>query len=119
MNNNEKIVITGAGVVSAIGIGKEETFLSLRNGREGVAPIHYLQTSHQECMVGEVKLSNEELVQRLNIPAEKAMVRTSLLGILAMKEALDESRLSGEDLSKTAFVNGTTVGGMDMSEQFY
>lgn len=119
MNNNEKIVITGAGVVSAIGIGKEETFLSLRNGLEGVAPIHYLQTSHRECMVGEVKLSNEELVQWLNIPAEKAMVRTSLLGILAMKEALDEARLSGEDLSKTAFVNGTTVGGMDMSEQFY
>ena len=54
------IVITGMGVVSAIGIGKEENLESLRSMRGGVAPVHYLATEHRECMVGEVKLTNDD-----------------------------------------------------------
>jgi len=116
---NERIVITGAGVVSAIGIGKEENLRSLLSMQTGVAPVHYQQTDHTECMVGEVKLTNEAMKQMLDIPAEKAEVRTSLLGMLAMREALEQAGLKAEDLPQTAFVNGTTVGGMDMSEQYY
>jgi len=116
---NERIVITGAGVVSAIGIGKEENLRSLLSMQTGVAPVHYQQTDHTECMVGEVKLTNEAMKQMLGIAAEKAEVRTSLLGMLAMREALEQAGLKAEDLPQTAFVNGTTVGGMDMSEQYY
>lgn len=115
----ERIVITGAGVVSAIGLGKEENLRSLMSMQTGVAPVHYQQTEHKECMVGEVKLTNEAMKQRLGIPEEKAEVRTSLLGMLAMREALEEAGLKAEDLPQTAFINGTTVGGMDMSEQYY
>lgn len=115
----ERIVITGAGVVSAIGLGKEENLRSLLSMQTGVAPVHYQQTEHKECMVGEVKLTNEAMKQRLGIPEEKAEVRTSLLGMLAMREALEEAGLKAEDLPQTAFINGTTVGGMDMSEQYY
>jgi len=114
-----KIVITGAGVVSAIGIGKDENFRSLLSMQTGVAPVHYQQTEHKECMVGEVKLTNEEMRQMLGIPEDRAEVRTSLLGMLAMREALADAGLNSEDLPQTAFVNGTTVGGMDMSEQYY
>lgn len=116
---NQRIVITGAGVVSAIGVGKEENLQSLLSKREGVALVHYLQTDHKECMVGEVKLTNEEMMQRLGIAPDKAVVRTSLLGMLALKEALQEANLQESDLQQTAFINGTTVGGMDMSEQHY
>lgn len=115
----ERIVITGAGVVSAIGIGKEENLHNLLSMQSGVAPVHYQQTEHTECMVGEVELSNEAMKQMLGIQAEKAEVRTSLLGMLAMREALEQANLQGKDLPQTAFINGTTVGGMDMSEQHY
>lgn len=113
------IVITGMGVVSAIGIGKEENLESLRSMRGGVAPVHYLATEHRECMVGEVKLTNDEMRVRLGIAANEASVRTSLLGMLALDEALADAGLTADDLRQTAFVNGTTVGGMDMSEQHY
>ena len=116
---NQRIVITGAGVVSAIGIGKEENLQSLRSMREGVAPVRYLQTDHKECMVGEVKMTNQEMMQRLGIEPETAMVRTSLLGMLALDEALLQAGLNEKALAQTAFINGTTVGGMDMSEQHY
>ncbi len=114
-----RIAITGAGVVSAIGVGKEQNLESLLNGVEGVAPVHYLQTEHKECMVGEVKLSDEEMKSLLGMQADAPMVRTSLLGILALREALDEARLQSADLPQVAFINGTTVGGMEKSEQFY
>ena len=114
-----RIVITGSGVISAIGAGKEETLQSLQQGVGGVAPVRYLQTDHTECMVGEVKMTNREMMARLGIPSDVPVVRTSLLGMLALREALQESCLSREDLAETAFINGTTVGGMDKSEQFY
>ncbi|MCR5394006.1 MAG: beta-ketoacyl-[acyl-carrier-protein] synthase family protein [Bacteroidales bacterium] len=113
------ILITGAGVISAIGIGKEQTLQALRSEQGGVAPVHYLHTEHKECMVGEVKESNGELAERLGIAKDEAMVRTSLLGISALREALAQAGLDHADLSDTALVNGTTVGGMDQSEKHY
>ena len=86
----EPIVITGAGVISAIGNNKQETLASLRTGKTGVGRLRYLQTAHKEFPVGEVKLSNEEMKQMLSITQEPT-TRTSLMGMVAMREALDEA----------------------------
>lgn len=107
------------GVVSAIGVGKEATLEALKAHRTGVAPVSYLDTEHRECIVGEVKLTNEEMMQRLHIDPSTPTVRTSLLGMLALRECLGQARLSAADLSDVALISGTTVGGMDKSEQFY
>ncbi len=112
-----RIVVTGAGVVSAVGVGKAETLASLREGRSGLAPVRYLRTDRTEFPVGEVKLTDEEMVSRLGLDPSVPVTRTILLGALALKEALEEARLS--DLSGVPFVNGTTVGGMDRSERYY
>ena len=45
--------------------------------------------------------------------------RTALMGMLAMQEALEEARLTTAEGLQVALVSGTTVGGMDKSEQFY
>ena len=116
--DNMGIVITGAGIVSAIGIGKAETLDALREGRTGIAPLHYLKTAHHEFPVGEVKLSDDEMKQRLHIDHEPT-TRTVLMGMLAMQEALEEAGLLDCSGLGVALVSGTTVGGMDKSEQFY
>ena len=113
----EPIVITGAGIVSAIGIGKTETLDALRCQRTGIAPLHYLKTAHREFPVGEVKLSDDEMKQRLGITSEPT-TRTALMGMIAMDEALAQAGLQ-DNGDAVAFVNGTTVGGMDKSEQYY
>lgn len=61
----EPIYITGAGVVSAIGIGKAETLASLQKGLSGIGEMKYLRSVHRELPVGEVKLSNAEMMQML------------------------------------------------------
>ena len=113
------IYITGTGVVSAIGLGKAATLEALLSNRSGVGPLKYLKTEHKEFPVGEVKLTDAEMRERLGIPQDAVTTRTALMGMLALGEALEEAQLTPEMLPKVGFISGTTVGGMDMSEQYY
>lgn len=65
---NGRIVITGEGIVCAIGIDKSSVTDSLRLQRTGIGEMKYLSSVHKELPVGEVKLSNDEMKTRLNIP---------------------------------------------------
>ena len=115
----EPIWITGMGVVSAIGLGKAQTLEALLSNRSGVGELKYLKTEHKEFPVGEVKLTDAEMRERLGIPQNAVTTRTALMGMMALGEALEEARLTHEMLPQVGFISGTTVGGMDMSEQFY
>ena len=109
------IHVTGAGVVSAVGCGQGETLDALRRGRSGIAPVRYLRTEEKAFPVGEVKLSDAEMAERCG--ASKGLSRTSLMGILALEEALAQAGL--KDLAGIPLVGGTTVGGMDLTEQIF
>ena len=87
--------------------------------RSGVGQLKYLKTEHKEFPVGEVKLTDAEMRERLGIAQDAVTTRTALMGMLALGEALDEARLTSDQLPKVGFISGTTVGGMDMSEQYY
>ncbi len=112
----ERVVITGYGVVSALGIGAEANCAALQRGESGVHAVCYLSTEHHEFPVGEVPMSGEELQERLGLPAG-VYSRTHLLGVLALKEALEQSKLLQQ--SGLAFISGTTVGGMDVTEHYF
>ena len=116
---NEPILITGMGIVSAIGLNCAETLQSLRAGKTGIGALRYLKTAHHEFPVGEVQLSTEEMAKLLDIPKGEPVTRSALMGMIALGQALEKARLSNEERARAAFVSGTTVGGMDMSEQFY
>lgn len=110
------IVITGAGIVSALGVGLAENTEALLSGQCGLRPVRYLNTKHRDYPVGEVQLSNEELAARLGIEAEDRS-RTVLLGAVALREALAEAGLDGNTLEDTALISGTAVGTMDVAER--
>ena len=57
-----KIFVTGIGVVSAVGLNAEENLRSLKSRTTGISksPVHNL-------MLAEVKLSNEQIIQRLDL----------------------------------------------------
>ena len=116
-----EVWITGAGIISAIGNNKTETLEALQNHRSGIAPVTYLQTEHQGVPVGEVRMSDEQMKDLLGI-REEPTTRTALMGIIAMKEALQEAELLDDGTRsgrKIAMISGTTVGGMDRTEQYY
>lgn len=110
-----RIAITGIGVVSAIGINCAETLQSLLSERSGIGRMRYLGSIHTELPVGEVPQSDAELKQIAGVNPSEPMPRTSLLGIIAAREALLQSGISSQQ--SVAFISGTTVGGMDLTEQ--
>ena len=107
------------GIVSALGNNVDETLASLIAQKSGIAPLRYLRTSHTEFPVGEVKMTDEEMMRLLKISEDKPTTRTSLMGMLAVQEALKSANLQQRQPLRIAFVNGTTVGGMDKSERYY
>ena len=54
------IVVTGIGIVSALGIGVEENFNSLKSSKCGLGKVSNFQTNH-DVPVGELKFTNESL----------------------------------------------------------
>ena len=119
MVQDRSVLITGCGITCAIGNGKEEVLSSLLANRSGIGPLKYLKTSHTEFPVGEVKMSDVEMEHIMGIEPGTPVTRTALMGMIALHEALADAGMDGKDISGAAFVNGTTVGGMDKSEQYY
>ncbi len=107
--------ITGIGIVSAIGLSVEENLVALMEGRSGIGPVRILDEA-KDLLVGEVKLSNETLIEQLGLTL-KNVSRTSLLGLKAAKEAWGKSLHTPE--LRTGIISATSVGGMDRSEIFY
>lgn len=114
-----KILVTGMGIISAIGVGKAATVQSLLDGKSGIGSIKYLKTKHIELPVGEVQCDDEELKAIAGYTSSKPITRTSLLGRVALKEALEEANINLCRPRKLAFISGTTVGGMEKSELYY
>lgn len=109
--------MTGMGIICSLGCGAEEVFASLRAGVACVGVARHLRTIHTELPVGEVSMSNEEMISQLGLSSDMVVTRTPLLGMVAFRQAVEQSGLT--DVTRTAFVNGTTVGGMEKSEQYY
>jgi len=118
-----EIIISGMGIVSALGNNIAENLQALKENRSGVGKLQYLKTSHTEFPVGEVKMTNEEMIDLLGISHDKPTIRTALMGMIAVREALHSASVRVENFRpqplKIALISGTTVGGMDKSEQFY
>lgn len=113
----EKIVVTGYGIISSLGSGVEKTREALLKEEKSIGRVAHLCTKHTEIPCGEVKESDEELKHQLGIGNDVVITRTPLLALIALKEALETSKLT--DKISTAFINGTTVGGMEKSEKYY
>lgn len=114
------IVVTGLGIISALGMGADDTYARLLEGRSGIGKMKYLKSKHTDFPVGEVPFSDDELRDILFIKKDASITRTSLLGATALREALASAGLFPRDKSwKLALVSGITVGGMEKSEQYY
>lgn len=112
------IKISGLGIVCAIGNDAPSVLASLKAKKGGIAPIKYLKTEHQELPVGEVKLSNDEMKQILGVDKDALISRSTLMGAVALRQAVEDINvdLTGK---RIAVISGTTVGGMDITEQYF
>lgn len=115
-----KVAITGMGIVSSIGMTVEENFNALVNGKMGISTIENIQTVHKDVIkVGEIKFTNEQLAQQLQLPVDNNFSRTAMLATLAAKQAVENAGIVDINEFRTGLISATSVGGMDMTERFY
>jgi 3-oxoacyl-[acyl-carrier-protein] synthase II len=116
----ERICITGVGVVSSIGIGKEEFLSSLREGRSGIQEIRTFNTSFSRSRkAGIVSSFNpKEFIAPAKI---RRLDRASQFAIAASKLALTDAGFSvtRENGSRVGIVIGSGFCGLSISEEFH
>ena len=116
----KRIAITGMGIISSIGKTVEENFNALIHQKTGISIIENIETIHKDVIkVGEIKLTNQELEQLLNLPNDNNYSRTAMLGAYAVQKAVEDAAISNINEFKTGLISATSVGGMDMTEKFY
>lgn len=114
---NRRVVVTGLGVVSSIGIGWKDFWENLLQGATGIGPISSFDTTnHFTHNGGEIKFFNpEEFLPKEHI---KLHNRASLFAIVAARLALNDSGLSPTALSHHTIgvCIGTTLGSVQSVE---
>jgi 3-oxoacyl-[acyl-carrier-protein] synthase II len=119
MSMGRKVVITGIGVLSPIGIGREQYWEGLSGGRTGFSTISLFDTSGFDVSIaGEVR--NFDAVAMLGKKGLRELDRCTRLIISAAKLAIEDSRIEiTENNAQSAGVSiGTTFGSLHSIFQF-
>ena len=112
-----RVFITGVGVVSSIGLGKDAFFEALAAGRSGIGPVEAFDVSSLgRTNAGEVKGFRPR--DHLTAAETRRMGRCSQMALAAARmavadAALPEGALAG---SRASVVLGTTMGEADVLE---
>jgi 3-oxoacyl-[acyl-carrier-protein] synthase II len=105
---NRRVVITGLGVISSIGIGKDEFWKNLIKGKSGISRVTLFDTSRfKRHFAGEIKKFNpyDFIPEQMT----KFLGRASQFTISALKLALKDSGIKIETIEKIAIIIGTTM----------
>lgn len=107
----KRIVVTGLGAVSSIGIGKDAFWRNLIEGKSGISKVESFDTTDQPTHNGgEIKnFKTQNFIHPRKIPL---MGRASHLGIAAAKLALSDAGFDSANIPyhTAAVVIGTTMG---------
>lgn len=116
-----RVLVTGMGIVSALGENTSENYSSLHNGLTGIGKAKYFKSFYSSILpFGEVKMSNMQLEEQLQLE-HTDYTRTCMLAVKACDEAIADSGLTANQLSsfETALISASTVGGMCLTDQLY
>jgi 3-oxoacyl-[acyl-carrier-protein] synthase II len=113
-----RVVITGMGVVSPIGLGKVDFWDSLRNGRSGVGRLTYFDTTDYSCKIdAEVKnFQPENYIDRKQI---RRMDRFTQYACAAAEMAVTDAGLdtASVDKERVGIIVGSGIGGLSTIEE--
>ncbi|MCY7375973.1 MAG: beta-ketoacyl-[acyl-carrier-protein] synthase family protein [Pyrinomonadaceae bacterium] len=118
-----RVVITGFGCVTPIGIGREAFWQSLKSGVSGVSRIESFDVSDSKVKIA-AEIKNFDWEAELNPKDRKHVSRTVPLALAAAREAVKDSNIQPENLTFSEKQNfgvilGTGGGGLEFTERQY
>ena len=113
-----RVVVTGVGLVSPVGIGTEETWEALLRGDSGIAPITLFDASRFACrFAGEVKsFTPETYIDRKDI---KKMGRFIQFAMAASEFAMTQAglQITPENAERAGVYVGSGIGAFEVIER--
>jgi len=118
ISRKRRVVITGIGAITVLGLNTMDTWNGLIKGRSGIGPITQFDASPLPVRIaGEVK--GFEATRFIEPKEARRMARCSHFAIAAGQEAIDRSGLRiGKNINadRVGVVMGTALGGYEMSD---
>jgi 3-oxoacyl-[acyl-carrier-protein] synthase II len=115
-----RVVVTGLGIVSSIGVGKEEFWKNCLQGVSGIKPIRGFDVSSYRSRLGGQlpEIDFKAFIKPANL---RRMDRIGKIMVSAVRLALDDSRLDlgKEDSNRMGISIGTGLGSSDTVDQFF
>jgi 3-oxoacyl-[acyl-carrier-protein] synthase II len=119
-SNRRRVVITGLGVVTPLGIGVEKTWQALIAGESGIATITRFDASEYVCQIaGEVKDFNPgDYIDKKEI---KKMDRFIHFAVAASQEAVDDAglKITPDNANRVGVYIGAGIGGLPAIEHYH
>ena len=118
MIQENRVVVTGLGAVSPIGIGKENFWEALKAGKNGISKItHFDPTGYTSQIAGEVQ--DFDPVQFIDKKEIKRMDRYTQFALAATRLAFDDAQIKNIDSERTGVIVGAGIGGMNTLHNQY
>ncbi len=107
-----RVVITGLGVISALGLDKESFWHSLSEGRTGIAPIEAVDRSELRFQNG-AEVRGYDAENHFDFKTAGFLDRFAQFALIAAREAVREAGVEWTPAlrERTAIVTGACVGG--------
>ena len=113
-----RVVVTGVGLVSAVGVGTDETWQNLLAGKSGVAPItHFDTTGFSATIAAEVKgFDPLQYIEKKDLKKMGLFIQFALAASqFAMEQA--QLKLTPQLADRTGVYIGSGIGGFDVIER--
>ncbi|WP_177504047.1 beta-ketoacyl-ACP synthase II [Anaerosinus sp.] len=115
-----RVVITGIGAITPIGIGKENFWNALLAGKSGINQItRFDATGYTTQIAGEVR--DFDPTEYIDKKEAKRMDRSTQFAVAATKMAFEDSKidLESEDKERIGVIIGTGIGGIETLHSQY
>ncbi len=120
MSDRRRVVVTGVGLVSPLGVGTAATWDAILGGRSGIGPITRFDASGYPCRIaGEVKdFEPERYLDKKDVKKTDAFIQYALA---AAEFALTDSGLTIDEANaaRVGVVIGSGIGGLPLIERMH